>query len=289
MDRRDFIKISALALLFVGGAVPIYSGGRDYAKFTASDKAIFDRIIRKFAAQEYSTLPLGELIAEIGKEFLGVPYVGGTLEVSENEVCVLNLSELDCVTFYENALAFARIIKKKTLSEEAFSADLKMMRYRGGKINNYLSRLHYTSDWIRDNVEKGLITDITPNFSYLKKVADVGFMSENPKYYKQLKNNPAFVKKVAAIEAELNANKRVYVPKKHVSEIEAELHSGDIIAVATSIKGLDYSHTGMIVKEGKKARLLHASSKQKKVILDGSISDYLKVNKKALGISVLRG
>lgn len=289
MNRRDFIKISALSLLFAGSAVPAISGGRDYSKFTAADKVKFDKIIDKYSATKYSSMSIGELTAEIGKEFLGIPYVGGTLEVSDKEICVLNLSELDCVTFYENALAFARIIKKKTFTETDFRNELTLMRYRDGKIGGYVSRLHYTSDWIRNNIEKGIISDITPNFSYLKKVGDVGFMSENPKYYKQLKNNPKLVKKVASIEAELNADKRVYVPKKHVKEIESELQSGDIIAIATSIKGLDYSHTGMIVKEGKKARFLHASSKEKKVILDGRISDYLSGNKKALGISVVRG
>ncbi len=289
MDRRDFIKISALSLIFAGSSVSAISGGRDYSKLTAADKRKFDRIIQKFATEKYASMAIGELAAAIGKEFIGIPYVGGTLEVSDKEICVLNLSELDCVTFYENALALARIIKQQTFTEADLRNELTLMRYRDGKIDNYLSRLHYTSDWIRNNIEKGIISDITPNFSNLKKVGDVSFMSENPKYYKQLKNNPEFVKQVAATEKELNSNKRVYVPKAHVKEIESELQSGDIIAIATSITGLDYSHTGMIVKEGKTARFMHASSKKKKVVIGGRISDYLAGSKKALGISVVRG
>ncbi len=288
MDRRNFIKISALTLLFAKSGLQVAASQRDYSKFTKADLAKFNSIIAKYSRDKYKKLTKGELVAAIGKEFIGIPYVGGTLEVADKEMCVLNLSELDCVTFYENSLAFAEIIKQKELTEEAFRNELTRMRYRDGKIDSYLSRLHYTSDWIRDNVKKGIVQDITPNFKHIEKVGAVSFMSANPKYYKQLKNNPDYVDIIQSIENELNSNKRVYVPKQHVKEIEKDLRSGDIIAIATSIKGLDYSHTGMIVKEGKTARFMHASSKQKKVLIDVRISDYIAGSKKALGISVVR-
>ncbi len=44
---------------------------------------------------------------EIGKFFLGTPYVVGTLETKRGEHLVVNLREFDCVTFVENVVALA--------------------------------------------------------------------------------------------------------------------------------------------------------------------------------------
>ena len=44
---------------------------------------------------------------EIGKFFLGTPYVAGTLETKGAEHLVVNLREYDCVTFVENVVALA--------------------------------------------------------------------------------------------------------------------------------------------------------------------------------------
>lgn len=43
-----------------------------------------------------------------GKKFIGVPYVGGTLDRAEEEKLVINTSELDCTTFVEIVTALTR-------------------------------------------------------------------------------------------------------------------------------------------------------------------------------------
>ena len=57
---------------------------------------------------------------EIGKFFLGAPYVAGTLETKGAEHLVANLREHDCVTFVENVVALAWLIKLQGKSFEAF-------------------------------------------------------------------------------------------------------------------------------------------------------------------------
>jgi hypothetical protein len=288
MDRRSFLRLAAFAVAFSGTGLKAALQATDYSKFSESDAIKFDSIVKKYSTPKYRKMKIGDLIAAIAQEFLGTPYVGGTLEVAQSESCVLNLNGLDCVTFYENALAFARIIKQNKKTEVDFRNELIRLRYRAGIIEDYVSRLHYTSDWINDNVLKGVVQDITPNFKPLKAVNEVGFMSANPKYYKQLSNNEDFVARIEEIERNLNMVRKVFVPQNSVPEIEKELKSGDIIAIATSVKGLDYSHTGIIVRVKKEARFMHASTKEKKVILDNRISDYLKANNKAIGITIAR-
>lgn len=43
-----------------------------------------------------------------GKKFIGIPYVGGTLDRAEEEKLVINTSELDCTTFVEIVTALTR-------------------------------------------------------------------------------------------------------------------------------------------------------------------------------------
>ncbi len=52
-------------------------------------------------------------LSKLGSRFLGTEYVANTLEInSPDEKLVTNLTGLDCVTFVENCLTFARCLKK---------------------------------------------------------------------------------------------------------------------------------------------------------------------------------
>ena len=57
---------------------------------------------------------------EIGKFFLGTPYVTGTLETEGAEHLVVNLREYDCVTFVENVVALVYLVKSQEKSFKAF-------------------------------------------------------------------------------------------------------------------------------------------------------------------------
>lgn len=238
-------------------------------------------------------LEQGERIVEIGKFFLGTPYVGGTLEGNETEKCVINLDELDCVTFYEQVISLTLISSEffnaDFLVEDAFEKELTKMRYRDGIVDGYLSRLHYSSDWIYENTKNGLFRDITKEIGGIKIEEEINFMSRNPKYYDQLKNNSENLKKIQLIENKLNQLDRFYIPKNKINgEVISKIASGDIIFITSARNGLDYAHTGIALKEGKQLKFLHASSKKKKVVIDESLVNYLKTVKGHTGITVLR-
>ena len=258
---------------------------------------IFDHLIEEMIKREYHTLPIGECMGKIGSMMIGTRYVGGTLELMP-ERCILDLTGLDCVTFFENTLNIARTakIKKYELLQNSNSItfrdvldQIEFTRYRDGEINGYTSRLHYTSEWILDNVKKGVVKDLTKDLGGKPFPVKVGFMSANPQYYPQLVDEPTLARKIQGIENEINAQKHWYIPNAQVKDIESKLQTGDIIAIATNKPGLDYSHTGMIIKNAKgMALFLHASSAKKRVYLDKRISTYLSESSTSIGISVLR-
>jgi hypothetical protein len=79
------------------------------------------------------------------------------------------------------------------------------------------------------------------------------------------------------------------VPKEKVEGVLERIHNGDIIAITTSVGGLDVSHTGIALRDGGTTRLLHAPIVGQQVqITRGSLSEYLNAHEKQTGIMVAR-
>lgn len=277
---KNKILYFALILLF---------GINTYNVSLATENSRFTKIVKKAAKEEWNKLPYNDIIVKVGKEFLGVPYVGGTLDKSDSESCVIDLDRLDCVTYFENCLAIADVIM--TEDNPAFDQlyeRVQYTRYRNGDIDGYESRLHYTADWIFDNIDKEIVNDITSDLGGIPLDLHVNFMSQNADKYPKLKGNKVLIEKIKKIEDDINSGQIYFIPKENVSDIMDKLENGDIVAFVTSIEGLDYGHIGLINKEDGTARLMHASSIAKKVMIDKPLDQYINGVSKFTGITVLR-
>ncbi len=284
MNRRNAIKILSLI------PVSLALGGRNLLSFDKNeDISKFDKIIEYFKKNTGFTKDIGLLTGNIGKKLINTPYEGGTLENTGGiEKCTVTLAGLDCVTFYETALGIARIIQKGRYSFEDLINEVTFTRYRNGEINGYVSRLHYTSDWIYDNVMKNVVEDITHKLGGIEKKFNLNFMSSHPQYYPALKGNAKNIQKIKEIEQNISKHSFHLIPYNEISQIEDKLKTGDIIALTSNVSGLDYAHTGLILRESGVSHFLHASSEEKKVILDSNISEYVYRVGKKQSITVLR-
>lgn len=254
----------------------------------SSSKKIVTSILQKAKENKWHHLNYSNLIISIASEFIGTPYIGGTLE-GGYEVCRINLNGLDCVTFVENVLNLSRIIKQEKYSIDDLFEAITQTRYRNGIIEDYTSRLHYTADWIYQNVKNQILQDITPQFGGERIKFAVDFMSKNPKYYTSLVNNPDLISKIESQEKEINSRTYYNIPKSKINKIENKLQEGDIICILTNKPGLDYAHLGLVYKDSNgSTKLMHASLSQKKVVIDTSITEYLDTVKSHIGITVLR-
>jgi len=257
--------------------------------YTQKDVEIYKNIIRKAQTDSLQKETIGRLIVEIGKQFIGTDYVAHTLEVGKKESLVVNLRKFDCTTFLDNSLVLARLVKKSDTSFADYVNELTNERYRNGKVKKYPSRLHYFSDWLYDAEKRGLIKNISKEIGgeiYNKKIF---FMSKNSKFYKQL-SNKNFLKDIEQIESEINKRKYFYIPKEKIGKIESKIKTGDLIAITTSIKGLDISHVGIAIKmDYGRIHYLHAPNVGQKVkISEMPLADYLMGNKTQTGIMVAR-
>ena len=135
------------------------------------------------------------------KKMLGVPYVAGTLDGNEEEQLVVLVDSLDCTTFVETVLAFCIADKRGERDYEGFKKALTQIRYRDGILNGYTSRLHYFSDWIRNNEQMGFVKECTSETACsLPKELWLDFMTTHVDSYLPMKKNPELVKEMASHE-----------------------------------------------------------------------------------------
>jgi hypothetical protein len=257
----------------------------DQCIFQPEDKLIAEEKLKLFYSK--SKMPISDLIVEIGLSFLGTPYVSASLE-NGLEKMVVNLRELDCTTFAENCLALARTVKLGKTDFETYVSVLEQIRYRDGKRNQYPSRLHYFSEWIHDNHNKGIINQ-SVNKNGISSNKTINYMSTHPTDYPVLKDHPELIPAIAKQEKELTATGFMYFPKTDIPNLYKNLKHGDIIALTSSIDGVDVNHVGILIKKVNEFYLLHAPLSGKKVLVsEDPITDFLKPNSKNNGIMIAR-
>jgi len=233
-------------------------------------------------------LSYGDTIVEIGRLFISVPYKAGTLESPSKEKLIINVSGFDCTTFVEMVLALARCAVAGKLSGSELRKNLKLIRYRQGKIDGYSSRLHYFTEWLRDNEKKKILKDVSRQFDAEAQRKKINYMTIYRTSYPALKNENEF-QKMRLVEKNLSRKVFRIIGKDKVSRQKTRIKNGDVIAFATKDEGLDVAHVGFAIWQGKNLHLLHASSKKSGVVISATtIVAYLKSNKNFTGIIVAR-
>lgn len=232
-----------------------------------------------------------EGIVEVARSFLGAPYVAGTLESDGEERLLINEDSVDCTTFVE--LAVAQWLAKQD-EGSAFEEQVQQLRYRDGVVDGYLSRLHYFTDWVVENARRGVWQELAPTEDggiWHTDTLTLSFMSEHPQSYPYLKANAWAVDSMCKIEERYAHYPIHYIGKEHLNLTPAELpiRDGDILALVTTIKGLDVTHLGFAVWRGDTLHLMHASMTHGKVVVDErSLYEYLKTRKSCPGVRVVR-
>jgi hypothetical protein len=254
---------------------------------------IFNRIIDKARAENWRRLPIGQVVGKVAMQLKGTPYVGFTLEVSRNtEYCVVNLKGLDCVTFFEDSLDMARMIKKGKSSPADLIEEVQTTRYRGGKMGDFTTRLHYTTDWFVDNEEKGIVKILAPELPGAEPFTQkVGIMSQHPEHYRQLKAHPELVPAIRAAEDRINARSLKYLPMAKIKAAEPFLQTGDIVGVTGTEEGIDIVHTGLCIKDKQGvAHFMDASSSKinMKVTFESDLATCLDWSSKLTGVMLAR-
>ena len=241
-------------------------------------------------------------VLTLARHFLGVPYVAHTLEVNvdasqpveRDERLVVNTRQLDCTTLVETVVALKLCAQQGKRTWNDYTSVLRRLRYRGGVLDGYASRLHYFSDWISDKRAMQLVQEIqrpNPPFTAVQKIA-VSYMSEYPQAYRALKAHPGLVPLIRRQEQSLTGQTARYIPRKEVKNttlMRQTVKDGDIIAITCNKAGLDIAHLGFAVWRSDGLHLLNASQLHHKVVEEPmTLRNYLSKHPTFTGIRIVR-
>ena len=259
-------------------------------------EAKFQAIVAKAERNNWRALPIGERTVLVARELVGTPYLNFTLEVDDHiESPVANLRAMDCWTYYENALAIARMLRYKPGPYQP--ADMLRMveieRYRSGVCTgSYLSRMHHLEEVFHDNQRRGYATNITSRIPGAEKLhREIHEMTAQWKNYRYLRCNRSLIEPMGRIEAQVSQLPVYHIPKSKVLAAEPYLRNGDICAITCSDTSGYTSHVGLIMRIANRAYFSHATSdrsKGRRVIIDRPITDYVNESSTHAGIIICR-
>jgi N-acetylmuramoyl-L-alanine amidase-like protein len=242
-------------------------------------------------------VPLGRGAIRTGELAVGTPYEPFTLEAylkrggsPLQEPLTLSLTRFDCVTLVESCLAVARLANSKDPPTwERFGREIERMRYRGGERRDYSSRLHYFSEWITDGETRGLVKDLGAELGGAEDARPLRFMTEHRARYPALADNRVF-QEIGGIERRLDRYPRRVIPTKRIPEVVNRIATGDVLAFATEIPGLDVTHTAFAYRDRDGIlRVLHAPLSGGVVeVTRTTLPEYVAAIRRSTGILVAR-
>jgi hypothetical protein len=288
-------KISVLLLLICSSAFAFET--RLPFSTVFKGRAQFDRLVALAQSNDWKSLPIGQRTATVGQALFGTRYKHFTLEIDNRiEAPSVNFQGMDCWTFFETSLAFARMLNEPApnWTPETLLHYIEIDRYRSGECTgDYLSRLHYLEDWLYDNDHRGLVADLTRRFGGVSVPHSAREMTQGWRHYRYLAANRSLLEPLGQMEARVSSRPLYQIPKSRVARIESKLQSGDIIGIISRDRSGLYStaHVGLALRTGDGVlHFMHASSPSNygKVVVDAELSSYLIRYRTDSGILVAR-
>jgi hypothetical protein len=230
----------------------------------------------------------GELVARAAFSEIGKPYYNPPTPAGPETLSV-RLEDFQCVSLVESSLALARCIAMRKPDAACFVRELEGVRYRGGKLDGFVSKLHYFDEWISDNAQRGRLHELSEGLGGKGMARPSDFVTRHAELYPPL-GELDVLSSMRAVEARLRASAAWGIGRDRVKQAERGLESGDVIAILGPKAGLLVSHAALVYRDkAGKPHLLHASSSQHRVVVSpGDIADYVLRRPERLGIMAAR-
>ena len=297
LTRRSLLRYAALAAAACGIPKSLLGLGTD----PDPDLARLEQWTATLRAARLcaANIPLGPSVVRVGELAAGTPYVPGTLDayltagaaLPSTEPLTLSLTRFDCVTLVESCLGVARVARRDGVATwEGFGQAIEAMRYRDGVRLGYASRLHYFSEWISNAAARGLIRELGAELGGRADSRPLRFMTEHRASYPALANDAVF-DAITIMERRLDAAPRWVIPTAQIPEVADQIQSGDVLAFATSIPGLDVTHAALAYRDTEGTlRVLHAPLSGGVVEVSRlALPEYVAAIRRGTGVIVARG
>jgi hypothetical protein len=300
LSRRALLRWAGAAVAALAFPAPLFACRREEpAHPTEPDQARLAAWTAVLSQEELlrQGVPFGRTAIRVGELAVGTPYEPFTLESylkaggsPSHEPLTLSLTRFDCVTLVEGCLAVARTASQEGAPTwKLFSREIERMRYRGGERAGYTSRLHYFSEWIADGEKRGLVRDLGGELGGAVDGRPLRFMTEHRSSYLALAEDSVF-REITAIERRLDGRARRVIPTKRIPQVVDRIQTGDVLAFATEIPGLDVTHAAFAYRDASGIlRVLHAPLSGGVVeVTRSTLPEYVAAIRRSTGILVAR-
>ncbi|MBX3102062.1 MAG: DUF1460 domain-containing protein [Bacteroidetes bacterium] len=224
--------------------------------------------------------------------FAGTPYGSGG-KGSQKGQTLVNLEQMDCLTYVENLLALyitrrmlayphAAVTARDTLN--LFARNLNYIRYDRGINCEWEDRLFYFTGAMAQLAGFGILDDVSAiaGEPYTKRIH---YVSSHRSSYPGIRNWA----QVLRLEQELSSLRRSWYPTAQLGRYQLIARDGDIIAFASTLEGLDISHVGFVLRDTDGSLWLnHSSSVSKRIECQQDLCEYLAGRKTVNGFFVYR-
>jgi len=114
-------------------------------------------------------------------------------------------------------------------------------------------------------------------------------MTEHRDSYRALADEVVF-REIAAMERGLDGRPRLVIPKARIAEVAGRIETGDVLAFATAIPGLDVTHSAFAYRDQAGVlRVLHAPLSGGVVeVTRATLPEYVGAIRRSTGILVAR-
>lgn len=230
------------------------------------DTVFIDQVLAEVSALRPASP--GEAVRLCGERFLGHGYVARSLEGDE-ETLRVRTDSVDCTIFAELAMALGYSVRHGRDSWRDVVNVLEGIRYRGGVLNGYASRLHYNADWMADNVAKGYVRDVARGMDDARFVVKtIDYMSRHRDSYAQLKDSVVF-EEIKNVEEGFRNHRFPYIRTRELGKraVTEQLRDGDILSFTSNWPDLDVTHMGILVMHDGVPYVMHASMGAGRVVV----------------------
>jgi hypothetical protein len=294
LSRRDLLRNAAMAAAALMFPAPFAAWRRrdpDHSRLAAWITALRAEGLARAEA------PFGRSAVRVGELAIASPYQPFTLEAylraggsPAHEPLTLSLTRFDCTTLVEACLAVARVAAGDAApSWERFGREIERMRYRGGERLGYTSRLHYFSEWITDGEQRSLLSDRGAELGGIEDARPLRFMTQHRGSYPALADDGVF-REIGMMERRLDRRPRRVVPTARIPGVIDHIETGDVLAFATAIPGLDVTHAAFAYRDRRGiVRVLHAPLSGGVVqVTRATLPEYVAAIRRCTGILVAR-
>jgi hypothetical protein len=133
------------------------------------------------------------------------------------------------------------------------------------------------------------VRDLGAELGGIEDTRPLRFMTEHRASYPALADDGVF-RAIGEMERRLDGHPRHVVPTARIADVAGRIQTGDVLAFATSIPGLDVSHSAMAYRDGAGVlRVLHAPLSGGVVeVTKTTLPEYVGRIKRATGVLVAR-